>query len=191
MVACVAATVGLLSCSGGSDDNSYSEPLSVQRFKSGSRAIIFNAATQLRVYSSGTPVQGSGNGEDVCTVTGYFGNQSSEMHVVEARYEVKRNDEGAIVSATVELTFTSSGALEDLNEDTALISDLGLQTPNADGDGGQQLTQNAITFNIDYTAWTASCTLAVAAGANGDDAAGGDNNNQQITNNFRVYIGPV
>lgn len=197
---CVAATVaafGFVSCSGGGDNGSGS-PLTVKGFKSGSRQIVFNAASQIRVYSSGSAIDNAPNqGETRCDVYGYLAS-AANTYSVEVVYQVTMDEQsGAITTGKLNITFDAM-TLEDLNEDTALLADLGVRVGNDDDDenddAAEELAQEPIVFEIDYTTWTASSTVGVLGADQGGDA-GGDAGNaggaEQRNNNFNVYVRPL
>lgn len=192
---CVAATVaafGFVSCSGGGD-NGPGSPLTIKGFKSGSRQIVFNAASQIRVYSSGSVIDNAPNqGETRCDVYGYLGT-AADTYSAEIVYEVTIDGEsGAITAGRLNITFDDL-TLEDINEDTALLADLGVRVGNDDDDddaAAEELAQEPIVFDIDYTSWTARSTVGVLGENQGEDGgnAGGE---EQRNNNFNVYVRPL
>lgn len=192
---CVAATVaafGFVSCSGGGDNGSGS-PLTVKGFKSGSRQIVFNAASQIRVYSRGDSLEDAPDqGETRCDVHGYLATAASS-YSVEVIYEVTMDEEsGAITAGSLNITFDNY-TLEDINEDTALLADLGVRVNGDDDENGdnaaaEALAQAPIVFEIDYTSWTARSTVGVF---NPNNNADGENDPEaNRNNNFNVYVRP-
>lgn len=195
---CVAATVaafGFVSCSGGGDNGSGT-PLTVKGFKSGSRQIVFNAASQIRIYSSGSVLESAPNqSETRCDVQGYLATAAG-TYSAEIIYRVTMDEEsGAITTGNLNITFDEQ-TLEDLNEDTALLADLGVQVGNdddGDNDAAEELSQEPIVFDIDYTTWTARSTVGVFGADQGEEGgdggeAGGDG---ERNNNFNVYVRPL
>ncbi len=191
---CVAATVaafGFVSCSGGGDNGSGS-PLTVKGFKSGSRQIVFNAASQIRVYSSGSVLESANQSETQCHVQGYLATAASS-YSVEVIYEVTMDEEsGAITAGSLNISFDTL-TLEDINEDTALLADLGVRVNGDDDENGdnaaaEALAQAPIIFEIDYTSWTARSTVGVFNPNNNAD----DENDPEANrnNNFNVYVRP-
>lgn len=193
---CVAATVaafGFVSCSGGGDNGSGS-PLTIKGFKSGSRQIVFNAASQIRVYSRGDSLEDAPDqSETRCDVQGYLATAAG-TYSAEVVYQVTMDEEsGAITTGNLNISFDTL-TLEDINDDTALLADLGVRVngdDDADGDNAaaEALAQKPIVFEIDYTSWTARSTVGVLGenqGGEGGNAGGAEQRN----NNFNVYVRP-
>lgn len=183
IVACAAATVGLLSCSGGSDNN-VRGVMTMQQFYSGSRQFTFNGATQLKLYAIG-PVAGGSHTEDRSDAEGIFAHAAGSYSANLVYTITAKADDGTPSTATLDVTFTSE-TLASLNDNEDLIADLGLGVADEDGNGGDQLSQTPIHFIINYTNATATCQMRVI----GQDDEGNEAE-QDRELNFNVLIQPV
>lgn len=181
IVACAAATVGLLSCSGGSDNN-VRGVMTMQQFYSGSRQFTFNGATQLKIYATG-PVAGGSHKEERSDAEGIFAHAAGFYSANLVYTITAKADDGTPSTATLDITFTRE-TLASLNDNEDLISDLGLGV--ADGNGGDQLSQTPIHFIINYTNATATCQMRVIGQ---DDEENEVEQNREL--NFNVLIQPV
>lgn len=183
MVACVAATVGLLSCSGGSDNN-VRGVMTMQQFYSGSRQFTFNGATQLKVYATG-PVSGGVHAEDKSDAAGLFVHAVGSYPANLVYTITSKAEDGTPTTATLDVTFTSE-TLASLNDNDDLLSDLGLGVADEDGNGGDELTQTPIHFIINFTNGTATCQMRVIGGNDEEEDV-----EQDRTLNFNLLIQPV
>lgn len=180
MVACVAATFGILSCSGGSDDaNATPGVMTMKQFLSGSKQFSFAGTSFLEIGSSGQKVDGSQNSGTEASRYGHYRQQNGGYGSVLMRYTILTLTDGVPTTARLRVTFMD-GSLKDLNEDDDLLRDLGV--PN-----GDSLMQTSVVFSIDYTARTATCATVVQEGGNAEDAAG-DGQLQPTQALFDVYI---
>lgn len=185
VVACVAATFGLLSCSGGSDDaNSTPGVMTMKQFQSGSKQFAFAGTSYIELGSSGQKVDGGIDSGTESSRYGHYRQRNGGYGSVLMRYTILTSTEDGIpATAQLRVTFLE-GSLEDLNEDTALLSDLGVRN-------GDSLMQTSVVFSIDYTARTATCATVAQAGGNAEDGEGGGDDEGELVPTeafYDVYI---